>query len=78
MKQNRHWLSELSSNMPICYCIICYLQSQGEVRVEYFYDLRRRSRRGAKLFGVGVDTESKNRTLSISGVYAKFLHSAQL
>jgi len=35
------------------------LRSQGGVGVEYFYDLRRRSGRGAKLFGVGADAESK-------------------
>jgi len=35
------------------------LRSQGRVRVEYFYDLRRRSGCGTKLFGGGADAESK-------------------
>ena len=46
------------------------LRSQGRVGVEYFYNLRRRSGCGAKLFGAGADVESKNKTPSISGTYS--------
>jgi len=42
------------------------LLSQGGVGDEYFYDLWRRSVCGAKLFGGGEDTESKNETPSLS------------
>jgi len=35
------------------------LRSQGRVRIKYFYDLRRSSGGGAKLFGGGADAESK-------------------
>ena len=55
------------------------LRSQGGVGVEYFYDFRRRSGCGAKLFGGGADAEQnfleeermrsqKNETPSISAV----------
>jgi len=37
---------------------IAILRSQGGDGAEYFYDLRRRSGCGAKLFGRGVDAES--------------------
>jgi len=54
---------QAKSKMPICYYRIAILRSQGGVGVEYFYDLRRRSGCGAKLFVVGADAESKKMRL---------------
>jgi len=41
----------------------------GGVGIESFHDLRRRSRYGAKHFGVGADVELKDETPSIPAIY---------
>jgi len=54
-ERRRHFFEATCPYFTIEFAI---LQSQGGVGVEYFYDLRRRSGRGAKLFGIGADAES--------------------
>jgi len=54
-----------SSNVTLEFSI---LRGQGGRRLEYFHDLRRRSGRGTKFFGVGEDVESKNQTPATSDV----------
>ena len=74
MRQNRHYLTLSKTFKQHAYMLLKNLQFCG-VRVEYFYDLRR-SGYGAKRFGLGVDTESKNETPSISGLNSSLALSA--
>jgi len=66
-KQALHYIKQnLQATCLYVTVELAILRSQGSVRIKYFYDLRRSSGCGAKLFGGGADAESKNETPSIS------------
>ena len=52
--------------MCICCCSISNSVESRQSWIEFFHDLRRRSKCGANFFGGGADAESKNETPSIS------------
>ena len=72
MWQNRHYLTLKQNLQATCWYVIVeftILQSQGGVGAEYFCDLRRRSRCGAKFLKEERTWSQKNETPSISDAW---------